>query len=389
MTKKSFLARTLVSVALALPTLGMRPAAGPSFNVNDVSILYPLPRNGEQNLLLGPRDAGALGAILPYEVYALAPTLTEGGSRQGIYDSLRVVGVRIDPCFARVDLAAADCLHQVRLVLQPLVASGPDLKAVDVAIHVFYVLPPADFTAVAQGVLRLKLAAALDYSGTPLAVHPVLKAEGLQGAFAAGLRDLLLSHIGFQRLTRMTFLQKIQSENSWNFGLFDRQGDEFTASVISTLDDTIQNFMQAGSDVSHTREGVISPQTVRESPLDLLSSDTVSNLPEDAVTRGLEDLLKIENPAFFSPNTLDCASCHVAGNTRRFVEALPGVLLPGNAFRFVAPPGQVAVLADETNASGNSLGAFRYFNRLVAVSQRTVNESTLIADFLSATVTLP
>jgi hypothetical protein len=382
-------------LALALSACGEAPVSGlaedraaPAFAVNDVSVLFPLPKLGEQDLLLAPKDAGAFGVVLPYDAYELAPTLTQGASQRVLYDNLRVVGVRFDPCFASVAFDDPACVHQIRLVLQPLTKLGvADASTVDAALHAFYRLDADEFATVAQAALALKRATGLAYDAEPLAVHPALKAQGLGGAFNAALKQLVLDHVGADRLTRLTFVKKTQSENSWTFGQFDRDAaGAFTASRIATLDVEEQTFIQAGSETSPTRAGTIDPQALPESPRALLDTEATKALSDAELTAGLADLLKIENPALFSPNTLDCASCHVAGNARLYVQTLRGVAAPDGAFKFVAPAGQNAALADETHASGNALGAFRYKDKLVSVSQRTVNESTLIADYLSRTL---
>src|SRR6185503_19656134 len=63
------------------------------------------------------------------------------GADAGLYyDELRVVAMRIDPCFANLGPITnpATCKNQLRLVLQPLRFEAGTTGMVDGAVHAFY-----------------------------------------------------------------------------------------------------------------------------------------------------------------------------------------------------------------------------------------------------------
>src|SRR4029078_1979497 len=114
------------------------------------------------------------------------------------YAGLRVVSLRFDPCFS-----GNPCYPQARLVLQGLNQGGT--QAFDGAFHALYNLSADEFATVTT---RLKSLAALAPENdrvTTLGVSPALLAQGMTGAYATGLRDLVTEFIGSSNLAKFTF----------------------------------------------------------------------------------------------------------------------------------------------------------------------------------------
>ena len=122
-----------------------------------------------------------------------------------------------------------------------------------------------------------------------------------------------------------------------------------------------------------------------------LNTNTAKSLSATAKGALLASLRRVEDPGVYSPETLDCATCHVATPAVKLVvDWTPGV--PSDS---VPPPFKAdssLVPASELQATfglGNetNVHAFSYlvdFNghNAPGISQRTVNETAAIVSYL-------
>jgi len=74
------------------------------------------------------------------------------------------------------------------------------------------------FPQVIEGVNALKAIAKTATDGKPLDVHPVMKSEGLGGAYAQRLGQLITTFCGEQNLSRVAFMISGQDGKNWTFG---------------------------------------------------------------------------------------------------------------------------------------------------------------------------
>ena len=162
----------------------------------DVAVLMPLPAAGDDGLW--PADDAALGG--PLVPRGLVDQLGAGDLATQ-YDALRVVALRIDPCFMH-NWGTAACQPQVRLTLQPVdVARG---QAGDDALHALYNLDGPAFTTLLDGLRTITEAAPEQAEpGQPLGVSPALAAQGLDGDYGTLLRALITSTVGAGNLARL------------------------------------------------------------------------------------------------------------------------------------------------------------------------------------------
>jgi hypothetical protein len=98
-----------------------------------------------------------------------------------------------------------------------------------------------------------------------------------------------------------------------------------------------------------------------------------------------DSLLRIENPARETPDTIDCASCHVARTAREFTVDAMGLSAAGNQFAFVADSGipaqdlMQATIVQDGDPNPRSLG---YDYVTPVISQRVINETAANLDYL-------
>jgi hypothetical protein len=102
----------------------------------------------------------------------------------------------------------------------------------------------------------------------------------------------------------------------------------------------------------------------------------------------LASLLRVENPGHHSPNTVDCVTCHVATPvTKLVVEPTLGLSTENLTERFLPDPELIPASELEPSFDDRepltNVHAFSYTGTGVGISQRTVNESAAVVEYLS------
>lgn len=340
--------------------------------LHDVSILFPLPAKGELGSWLGADSTGRHGVLLPEW---LASELPVGEARA----DLRVVAMRIDPCFpSLVGAPKASCRFQLRLTLQPLTETNGEVAAGELALHLFYDLPVSDFIALTGelGTARPEAIAG------PLDVHPTLAAEGLAGSYAASVRAALLDAAGESRLRRVTFSTAGASGHSMSFGGVDLVSGKAAPIAIAGTGVSEQSFVVEPSSDPDRLSAQVVPKL--SGALDdmgpLYDRGAASKLDEAALWSLYETTLRVENPSLRSSANVDCVSCHTAGSARLWLEQGHAFASRPSGLRFAS---QFDLALTHPPEDALSLRAFGYSGKLPVISARTVNESAAVALYLN------
>ena len=195
------------------------------------------PRLGKGWALFGIRPAsssGAMGTLLPSKLYSKVGAIS-GSTLPGAgcesepcppppvgfasYSDLRVVAMRIDPCFASLapDPHGANCSAEIRLIFQQVLVgeTGSRPSAFDSGLHVFYSLTREEILALAQALVALRMTNETDVSLGSLAPHPILVKQGLGGPFSKGVEQLILKVAGEKNLTRVAALSSTVAFPAW------------------------------------------------------------------------------------------------------------------------------------------------------------------------------
>jgi hypothetical protein len=393
-------------------------ASGPiAATMNDVSVLFPLPsREADIDNLLAPSATGDQGVLLPSALYGSMGSITgstantsDTANELAAYADLRVVSMRIDPCFASLapDPHGVGCQAQIRLVFQEVDWVTGSATAFDSALHAFYDLTRGEFLALAQALVDLRTANANGEASGSLAPHPVMVRQGLGGAMSTGVKRLILQYAGERNLVRLAQLgtQNNELEQMWTMSAFDvgNASAKATPRQIATLapdaGSTTVEFVGFGHG-SESGSGVGSGSGANEPGASFgpttASDDNFIPLddgrPEDlsASTRqaAFDALVRVENPRDNSPNTIDCASCHMATPTEKLI-AMPLFSLDDtmSPLAFV-PDGTVVTTRDMTASFAMSAGqinihAFSYFGDAPGISQPAVNETAAVVEYLN------
>ena len=362
------------------------------FAVNDASILFPT---------LGTRDDPlpqvALLARDDGQVFIPQSILAAIGSQSKVAKAILkgpvvAMGLRVDHCFPVANVDDAKCTRQVRIVWQP--ADGGDA-----ALHSLHVLSRSDFFAFLAGIRRLKVAAELTYDNLPLGVHPVLRAQGMNGAFGLGIIALLRQFIGVKNLVGVAFFAGAKSPpgnvGPWEFAAFAFQNGNFVPQAVPHHADTlisISGFPHVNlpsKDDSPLGIFETLPVPVQDGPGGQVGTEyagtgeaNLGSLTEADLVKAYGYLLKVENPKLASIQSNACGDCHLASGQRALVEQahpeLPGQTIASRFQPSLANPWQPALIS-------GSLHNFGYFgmNTEPSISQRTVNETKVVVDWIN------
>ena len=358
---------------------GAVAAAPRAWDLNDVSILMPLPKADELPRMLQTSSTGTQGALLPRAwLDSIPKPFVVNRPHDKSIEALRVVALRIDPCFKNT--ATSPCRHMVRMSWQPIM----DNTAVDAALHTFYDLSPGDFAKLADELWRLREPYGKDIAGKPLDVHPVLKQQGFGGDYFKALSSTLLSYCGEKSLTRMTVMQLGGRTNVWIFTGLDTP--KRTPIKIARIDATVQTIAVHAQPPTQF-DGGLFKSTV--DPSDFLEPSMqpelnkflrgTSAFDRTLFPKVLDTIAFLETPAPDStPETIDCASCHITQAARVWIGKHAPDAKPSRP-AFANPGGfnleNISPLAGLTN----QLRAFGFIQQQAVVSQRVINESATVA----------
>jgi hypothetical protein len=358
------------------------PDGGPvpldaGLDVNDVSFLFPLTAADNQML---PMTEG----MLPSSLYNQIPSLESTVEPNELRRRMKVVGVRVDPCFPKAaPPAMPECIKQLRLVVQPVFVENFGATTNDAAIHLFYQLSDQDFQSTLDVLAELHVSYRAQTFGQPLAPHPVMKNQGLGGEYARKIKELVTSISTQSRLTRVAFMLVLSNHASWTFGALDVENGSLKETPIPRLGDlTRQGVQEFGSEAF--RNGELSPRAPGDELRTLISESSLRFSDERTLRRAFASALLIENPHLSSPKTIDCASCHVASRAKDNALLRREIDTDSFSEKFKHP----LTLRREDEAQNNpfALRAFGYFKNKSAFSQRTINESALIAEELTTMI---
>ncbi|MGA7179574.1 MAG: hypothetical protein WBX11_08330 [Thiobacillaceae bacterium] len=375
----------LVGLAASFPVLAQ-------WGMNDVTIIYPLPDYpGKANELISPQEPGLGGPWLPQKLYARLPEINQGEARNFTYRYLRVVAVRLDPCFRN----EGTCLPQVRLVWQPINistygSSTPigQLEAKDASVHSFYTLTPGAFQALLNDYETLKMKVRVkDLSDEPLQVHPVIEEQGPNGPFAQGLRKLLDKYVGAKTLWRITAMKTFVGSDQWAFLGFN-VSDGTTQSIVipRTRGATEQGFRTGQMTQTEFSSGVVTPAPQgADNLIPILQNSRFLQANDPALLGALgKAVADIENPKIHTPETMDCVSCHAAQAAGSVLfERVAGLSdmpqVMKRKFKSTLPLQNLGQRQDNTHV----LRALGYVDRDLVLSRRVINETADVAEKLN------
>jgi hypothetical protein len=395
-----------------------------ALGMTDVTILYPQPEKWDfVDDMLGPSSEDAKGELLPASLFQqiadlpapkmIGPDGNEIDPQKKLFAQwadnfafLRVVGIRLDPCFGETsNLGASSCTSTIRLVAQfffrgPNASSQPFFDS-NASIHLFYQVSQSDFATLAKEMLALRISTGLPLqkgliSQQQNGVHPVLKEQGLRGEYANKLKATILKYAGEQTLTRIAFSVEDRSnpqasgyynqqqgvpDSRWVFGGFEHRGGRLVPLNIASLGDytglqTVDTFPGQRGDKNLV---TVNP-AIRISD-DVFAAFNLVKQPDGRmgaadVEKGRAAARKLQNPGNYTAGNSDCGSCHMAKQALASQQPTSTDLdFKSYTFRL-----------DATHAS---IGPFRMFGweqGRPVIAARVVNETANVLEYLNKNV---
>jgi hypothetical protein len=350
--------------------------SGQSWDLNDVSYLFPLPTASSDASFLKARDfipfswfTNDLASSNGYP-FAIDSTQINNTSLRAFtaltkesFDRTRLLAVRIDPCFR--DQFSDPCRMQVRAVWQPL---DKKFNTVDATMHTFYDLNPEEFLSLTKALKDLKAKYQISTAALPLQVHPGFK----QKDFTRDFFTLMKSYIQQDRLTRIAFMKLLGVGLQWRFQGFNVQQGKLLPIEIPIRKNVTQTFSVHRGTLTY---GFL--ELSQEEHTRLSNGEQLDKVFMDYV-------LRVENPKLNLPGTTDCLSCH-AGDGIKGPSALALGLDPiPTAASSIKLLGKYNLA--NTTRSREDLTHFRgfgYVDKNASISDRAIIESAMVADSLN------
>lgn len=357
------------------------------WDLNDVSYLMPIPKVVGSDGLLGIAAAGHGGALITDKVANSLPILAFGMDRDQQSEALRVIGVRIDPCFPLP--TPQSCQRQIRLVWQPLETTRLKVvRTVDAALHTFYVLDDSEFTSLLADLEAWKKQFNVKTQGLSLQVHPAWAQEGDQSPSLAAFNEIVKKYAGAKNMTRLTLMVLRGAGDMWAFAGFDMQDGELKNAMVPRLTRGSQTFINQAIPRDHFAGSGILPAPQGEDTINSLAFESerlMTAETEETIRREARAIYRIENPKVFSPENMDCVSCHVAQPAKHWIlNKRPEI----NIEQIWSADIYRNARYDLTNITPTiwdtrRIRAFGYFGDGPAISQRVINESADVADIIN------
>ncbi len=258
-------------------------------------------------------------------------------------------------------------------------------------MHAFYRVDRTELTAAIREIIDLRKANGQTKTMGPLAAHPLVVKQGQAGAYAAGLEKIILEHCGSANLIRFTHFQSSNLQTVWGFSGFDLAASKATPMVVPTLPSkgTSSSFFAGfGAPIA----GGFTPETTSGDDVAVLVNVTNAKAATKTQAQDAFDAsLRIENPSFHSPNTIDCASCHVGQSARLLVgEDVLHLTADDPADTFVADKRYVSKtnVKATTSPRGQTFNVhmLSYKNTELLIGQRVINETANVVAYVNGTV---
>lgn len=354
------------------------------WNLNDVSYLLPLPENLQNVKLLNPLSEGLGGPLLNPSYFESLPKLTVELDNATIRNDLRLVAVRVDPCFPKP--APEVCQKQIRFVWQILrVGPRQNVETIDAAIHTFYTLDDTQFEFLLGDLKNWKAKYLNQDDNLPLQIHPAFKDEKALLDF----QKIIAKYAGEKNISRATVMTVRNLGQTWGFVGADIVDQKLKVLNVARTAGNAQIFINQ-ENPSNGFMGQMNPKPKNETAFSDTISDLITNsypflkADEATVRNEVQAALNIENPKLHNPNTMDCVSCHAAQPAREWLfKNHKGIDL--NSARLSTGYSNKNFNLTNLTESGNTqiIRAFGYFQSKPAISQRVINESAEVADFLN------
>lgn len=181
-----------------------------NLDMNDITILLPVPKAGEENQLIKPTDVTRSGELLIPAQNLFNGFELEIGSRRPMAhqtDDFRVIAIRID--------------HYMRQIYINLVWQKPSNGGIytQASIHSGHTISELPLFLSKLEDLNHRLRRSIQRASIPLQVNPTILAEGFSGPYYQTLKKIILDYIS--PAFKVTFRSSRHGDGANGFGGWD------------------------------------------------------------------------------------------------------------------------------------------------------------------------
>ncbi len=351
-------------------------------DMNDVSILLPAPKIGEENLLIKTSDLTRTGQpLFPADVLFVGFELEMGTRSMRQTDSFRVIGIRLD--------------HFMRQLYINFVWQKPENGGIytQASIHSSHTILDLQFFLDKLEALNRKYKRVSRNGRLPLQVNPTISAEGLTGPYYHELKKIIMEHIN--PADRVTFRSFRRTDWATGFAGWDMPIDGSRPSVsqfltipeVQSVQEPFKNwetyvpfsYLEIKNRLFSNiiTVGGLPPFVIRNFQPLIEDSDRAQTMPERKLLEMIGRVYMVENPRII-PGIVqtECMSCHFAQAVRSMTKKLRPEL-PYDQFSdkliFKSTVYNTENLSPAQRT--NLTMAFGYAENTAVWSQRVINET--------------
>jgi hypothetical protein len=412
---------TVVAAIGLVAMTGTRMAIGQdvTFDVNDVSILWPAPKTGADvtNLISATETINDNSLIWPAAAFTAVLDAAKnvvvsdpnGASRSiSLPDELskaanwKVVSIRFDPAAPGTDPAIQKksplgVLPQIRLIMQPVVASGDNVTVFDYTAHLVYSLAPTQnpqginpsFSPVVDALKKLKTglkAQGIETAGN-LSIHPGLASATNRRDFTNKLKGLLKQFLTEPKLGAVAFMGLADQVEPWIFFPTARgKTGQFIVVGSPEMFSRRNSAPVLPSPANKTFGNVGVSTSLLFDPTVNINANVFPTSPENTLNSlKFSDVADIiANPKVSHFFNTDCVSCHTESTRRNKFNLSPNSgTLAYNRPNGISGPDPALVPSGKASWNVRNFGWFPGSSPMETVTFRTANESADVADFIN------
>jgi hypothetical protein len=278
------------------------------------------------------------------------------------------------------------------MIWQPVKATSEEVTTIDAAFHSFYVLTDEEFTSLTTDLKNWKKkfqTVETDHSKEALDIHPFWKKDRDSSPSLVDFNTLITKYTGEKNLSRVTVMVLRRMNDVWGFLGAEVVDGKLVSAAIPRMDGKTSQlfFNQLNNSKAYTGAGISLAPATEDANLGAFvnQATTTGQFTEAEVIGNLQSAFAIENPDLFNPESMDCVNCHIAQAAREFLTEKLTTGLDQKLFSAFKYTNKNYNLENKSEQVFNThqLRGVGYFGVDLAISQRVINESAVVAEWLS------
>jgi hypothetical protein len=371
--------KKIVSIAIFAVTIQAQ-----ILDINDVTVLLPIPKPAEENLLIKPTDLTRTGApLLPADQLFVGFDLEPNMPKHRQTEKFRAIAIRIDHAFEQLF---------INLVYQRLANGKIDSPA---SIHSLHTIADTQLFIARLEELNKKFKGYISRTSLPLQINPTIKYQGFRGAYYTQLKNLIMTFINpSHRVTFRLFNHQSLGNGfaGWDLPLKPGVPPTLQFSLIPEAihrDEPFNNwesYLPISKKLNelnhHINSDILTvggdgPFKTKHFQKLMASSNNAKTMNENELLESIGRAYIVENPRLI-PGLVktDCLACHFAQPVRTISKKLrPELPFEKFSQNLIFRSNRFNILNYSPGQDQAVTFALGYINSTAVWSQRTINET--------------